>query len=74
MSRETESFSRAMVALSHLSNFFRRRRREGHLTRFEASCAQKWWNIHAQAIIVILRSRPASPAEKKYSTNIGIEN
>ena len=33
-----ESFSRAMVALSHLSNFFRRRR-EDHLTRFEASCA-----------------------------------
>ena len=39
MSRETESFSRAMVALSHLSNFFRRRRREDHLTRFEASSA-----------------------------------
>ena len=34
-----ESFSRAMVALSHLSNFFRRRRRENHLTRFEASFA-----------------------------------
>ena len=41
-----ESFSRAMVALPHLSNFFRRRRdcreereRKDHLTRFEASCA-----------------------------------